>query len=177
VIVGVLVTTSQVMAAIVSDRQHSGYRGSIESLAVQEPGLDRDDRIMYRATIRNRLPQTQSLRLDTSIHIAPDSQAKSKRVKIDHDLYYASSIASIEYAQLFRFSAGIGPIVSYERSTITVGSDSNIINFTDFGVLIRGDIDYAFSRSFEANFDLGWQSRIRAAKNDWSYGFGFGMNF
>jgi hypothetical protein len=170
-------SAEQVFAVAASEKKHSGVRGSIEVLSIQEPSLDRDDRMMYRATTRNRMPGYAGMRIDSSIQIAPDLQTKSKRVQVDRDLYYVSSTAAIEYTKLFRFSVGLGPIISHERSTLAIDSNTEIVNFTDYGVLIRGDIDYAFNRDFEANFDMGWQSRSRAKKSDWSYGFGFGMNF
>lgn len=164
-------------AEIASSDPHSGARINVEFLSLAQPDLHRDQRLMYRGSWRNRLPQLPFLRLDGSLHIAPDEEKKSKRVDISHDLYAASLTAVAEYTKYFRFSAGIGPVLTFERTTIDFASTAKSVDFTDYGLLARGDVDYAFNANYEANFSLAWQSRTRAQKSDWSYGFGFGRNF
>ena len=172
----VSVAAQQAFGVVVSEKRQTSIRGNVEFLAVQQPSLYRDERLMYRGTYRTHFDDIKYLRLDSSLQAAPDFQKKSKRVQIDQDFYAISAIAAIEYTKLFRFSAGLGPVFNYGRSTTSIGSESKSANFLDYGYLLRGDIDYAFNEDFEANFDLGLQSRTRADKIDWSYGFGFAMN-
>jgi hypothetical protein len=174
-VLGIGLGFSPSAAAIEADAAvDQSIRFGVNSIAVQGPALDRITRTGY--AVEYLFPITDGLRIGGLIQLAPDTEAKSKRLDVAENTTSFGPSLELSYPFLFRYALQVVPTYIISNTEITLDSQSESLSHSQFGLMAVGRIQYVIHPIVEAGLFAGVLSRFSDEKTDWLYGLEIAVN-
>ncbi len=155
-------------AMVMEDKDQGKIGFGFGELNVERSDGQRFQRYAY--TVQYHMPLSgQGLGLDFGLLIAPDTEKRSQKVNIFHDMTTFYTLFNAHKVYYLRYNVSVGPGLQWSQVRYEFFKIKEKDHFFQPILLVDTSIDYAITQSWEIGAHVLWHWRDDFLRMDWGY--------